>query len=399
MRVGTAYAHAAMSARMIDAQARLYATQDMLSSGRKVSSPADDPVNSSQIVTTQAGLAAQEAYKANQNYLDGELRRLESTLGAVGDSISSARETLIAAGNAAYGDSDRRSLADKLTSERAQLLMLANTRGSDGQFLFAGHQSNLLPFYQSGSAIAYAGDNGTRGVGVGPGLTIQSNADGFRVFMGINPGNGSFTTAASATNTGSARIDSGTVATASALTGHNYQLQILPGPNYDLIDTTLGTSVASGAFTPGMSISADGMRFTVNGTPAAGDTFQINQGTTQSVFDMLDQAIAALRTPITNEADRAKVDDAVRQAAASLEQAFDNALSKRAEVGGRMNALDQAIRVSDEVAYQGKVLLGQIQDVDYAEMASKFTQQQVALQAALSAYAQTSRLSLFDYLR
>jgi flagellar hook-associated protein 3 FlgL len=137
----------------------------------------------------------------------------------------------------------------------------------------------------------------------------------------------------------------------------------------------------------------------VNGTPAASDTFQITQGTTQSVFDMLDQAIAALNAPVTNDADRAKLDDAVRQAAASLEQAFDNALSKRAEVGGRMNALDQATRVSDEVAYQGKVLLGEIQDVDYAEMASKFTQQQVALQAALSAYAQTSRLSLFDYLR
>ncbi len=399
MRVGTAFAHTEMSSRLVDAQARLYSTQDMLSSGRKVSTPSDDPVSSSQIVTTQAGLAAQEAYTANQNYLGGELRRLESTLGAVGDSISSARETLIAAGNAAYGDSDRRSLAEKLTAERAQLLMLANTRGSDGQFLFAGHQSSLLPFYQSGSSIAYAGDNGTRGVGVGPGLTIQSNADGFRVFMGISPGNGTFATAASGSNTGSARIDSGTVTNASAITGHNYQLQILPGSNYDLIDTTLGVSVASGAFTPGMAISADGMRFSVNGTPAAGDTFQITQGSTKSVFDMLDQAIAALTTPVTNDADRAKLDDAVRQAASSLEQAFDNALAKRAEVGGRMGALDQATRVSEEVAYQGKVQLGEMQDIDYADMASKFTQQQVALQAALSAYAQTSRLSLFDYLR
>jgi flagellar hook-associated protein 3 FlgL len=102
---------------------------------------------------------------------------------------------------------------------------------------------------------------------------------------------------------------------------------------------------------------------------------------------------------VLNDTDRAKVNDAVRQASASIEQAFNVALAKRAEVGGRMTALDTASRVGESLEFSNKALLSALQDVDYAEAASRFASQQTGLQAALAAYAQTSKISLFDYLR
>jgi flagellar hook-associated protein 3 FlgL len=141
------------------------------------------------------------------------------------------------------------------------------------------------------------------------------------------------------------------------------------------------------------------MQMTLTGTPKTGDKFIVTQGQTASVFDAIDQAITALNTTVLNDTDRAKVNDAVRQASASIEQAFNVALAKRAEVGGRMTALDTASRVGESLEFSNKALLSALQDVDYAEAASRFASQQTGLQAALAAYAQTSKISLFDYLR
>jgi len=399
MRIGTAFAHSSSSALLTEAQSRLLATQVELSSGKKVTTPSDDPVNASQISTARASLSTQISFAANQSFLNGELRQLESTVGSVGDVLSSARETLVAAGNGAYTDADRRSLAVALTSQRAQLVSLGNTRNADGQFLFSGFQSSLTPFYQSGAGIAYAGDNGSRGVLVGPGLAIQSNSDGQSLFMSAPNGNGTFATAATATNLGSGKIDTGTVVTPAALTGNGYAIRFTSSATLDIVNTTTNTVLSSQPYVPGQAISFDGMRVAVSGTPVNGDQFVITQGQTSSVFDALDQAIAALNTSTFSDVDRAKVSDAIRQAASTLEQAFDVVLAKRAEIGGRMNALDQAANVSLDREFENTSTLSRLQDVDYAEAASRFSAQQTGLQAALAAYAQTSKMSLFDYIR
>jgi flagellar hook-associated protein 3 FlgL len=399
MRIGTAFAHLSSSAMIMDAQVKMYSTQNELSTGKKVSSPSDDPVNASQIVTAQASVSRQASFSANQAYLEGELRQLESTLGSVGDTISTAREMLVSAGNGTFNNADRRSIATNLTSLRAQLVSLGNTRGSDGQHLFSGFQSSTTPFSQSAGSIVYTGDAGTRGVMVANGLAIQSNVDGKSLFMQIPTGNGTFSTGVAATNTGNAKIDTGTVTSTTALTGQNYEIRLTALATIDVVNTTTSALVQSQAYVPGQAINFDGMQMTLTGTPAIGDKFVVTQAQTASVFDAIDQAITALNTTVLNDTDRAKVNDAIRQASASIEQAFNVALAKRAEVGGRMTALDTASSVGADIEFENKALLSKLQDVDYAEAASRFASQQTGLQAALAAYAQTSKMSLFDYLR
>jgi flagellar hook-associated protein 3 FlgL len=399
MRIGTAFAHLSTSAMIMDAQVKMYSTQSELSTGKKVSVPSDDPVNTSQIVTVQASVSRQASFSANQAYLEGELRQLESTLGSIGDTISTAREMLVAAGNGIFNDADRRNIANNLTSLRAQLVSLGNTRGSDGQYLFSGFQSDTTPFSQSASGIVYAGDSGNRGVMVASGLAIQSNADGQSLFMQMPTGNGTFSTGVAATNTGNVKIDTGTVTSTVALTGQNYEIRFTGPATIDVVNTTTSTLVKSQAYVTGQAIDFDGMQMTLAGTPSIGDKFVVTQGQTASVFDVIDQAISALDTAVVNDTERAKVNDAVRQASASLEQAFNVALAKRVEVGGRMTALDTASRVGEGLVFENKALLSKLQDVDYVEAASRFASQQTGLQAALAAYGQTSKMSLFDYLR
>ncbi len=399
MRIGTSFRFTSASAAISDAQTKALRTQNELASGVKVSAPSDDPVNASQIVTTQASVSAQTSYQSNQSYLNGELNQLDTTLGSIGDSLTSVRETLVSAGNGALNDQDRKSLAATLTSQRSQLLTLANTRSAAGQFLFAGFQSGQIPFSQAGNVVAFSGDAGSRGVLVAVGQAIRSNADGQALFMTVPRGNGVFATAASAANTGSGMIDSGTVINPAALTRQGYAIRFTAANSFDVVNTTTNAVLSTNAYQPGNSVSFDGMRVTLSGAPAAGDTFTVTQGSTNSVFSSIDQAIAALQSPVVNDVDRSRLNDALRQSAADLEQAENTALAQRADVGGRLNALQQATQISSDTLLNNKALLSQLQDVDFADAATRLAQQQTGMQAAIAAYGQTSKISLFDYLR
>jgi flagellar hook-associated protein 3 FlgL len=234
---------------------------------------------------------------------------------------------------------------------------------------------------------------------VASGLAIQSNSDGQSLFMQVPKGNGSFATSVAATNTGNGKIDTGTVVNPAALTGQNYELQFTGSSTIQVVNTSTNSVMLWQTYVPGQAITFDGLQVVVSGTPAIGDRFTIAQGQTASVFDALDQAIAALNTPVVTDADRAKVNDAVRQVSATMEQAANIALTKRSEVGGRMSMLDSAAAVGANQQFQSMTLLSRLQDVDYAEAASRFATQQTAVQAALAAYGQTAKMSLFDYLR
>lgn len=83
--------------------------------------------------------------------------------------------------------------------------------------------------------------------------------------------------------------------------------------------------------------------------------------------------------------------------------AMDNALSQvsreQASVGSRLGELDALGNVAADYDLQYSETLSNLQDLDYTEAISRFTQQQTLLQAAQQSYAKVTGLSLFDYLR
>ncbi len=399
MRIGTYYSQLSTTDQLLRNQFDLYTTQSQIASGKKINVPSDDPGSMAQITTSRASLKAEASYEKNQVYLDSMLRTVESTLGAVGNSLSTAREALVQANNATLTDADRNSIAASLRQRRAELLTQANTTGGDGQYLFSGFQSSAPPFADAAGGVVFGGDNGTRNVLVGPSRSIAANADGDAIFMNIPRGNGVFSTAAAATNGGTGRIETGGVNNPAALTGQNYEIRFTGPANYDIVNTSLGTTLSSGVFQSGTAIQFGGMQMVIDGQPAGGDIFAVDSAATQSIFTSLDRAIAALETPVFTSADRARLSDTMRGTTADLDQAISRALEIRGEIGGRMNALDLAGNISANTALDAGTTLSGLEDIDYAEASTRFTRQKTAVDAALAAYAQTTRGTLFDYLR
>jgi flagellar hook-associated protein 3 FlgL len=383
----------ALSAR----QAELLQAQAQVSSGKRIATPSDDPVGSATVSTLRTGLAQLDQYASNQSQARFLLNASDNTVTQFTNSLQDAREKLLSAGNGGYGDSERQMLATDLQSILTQMVGLANTSDGVGGFLFAGTREGAAPFGQSGNVISYGGNASAQRVEVANNRFLQTKFAGDDMFLKIRQGNGTFTTAAAASNSGAGVIDAGGVIDPSQVTGSGYTIDF-NGTQYVVTRASDNTQFTFAPGSGSTTLQFDGLRVTVTGTPATGDRFSVQPATYQSIFDTMAQAIAALKSPGTGPAAMAQINTQLGGAIASMDQALDHLLSKRAEIGGSLSELDgyQQMSESRNIEYQGR--LSDIENVDYASAITELTRRQSTFEAAIKSYSSVSKLSLFDYL-
>jgi flagellar hook-associated protein 3 FlgL len=81
-----------------------------------------------------------------------------------------------------------------------------------------------------------------------------------------------------------------------------------------------------------------------------------------------------------------------------IDAAMDHLLSYRATAGARLNALDGQASINGAYLEQLENVRSNIEDLDYAEAASRLSQQTVTLQAAQQAFVRVQNLNLFNFL-
>ena len=94
----------------------------------------------------------------------------------------------------------------------------------------------------------------------------------------------------------------------------------------------------------------------------------------------------------------AKLSNDIGFALTNLDQATDNILRVRAQIGSRMAEIDSISSVNEDLNLQYQQTLSQLQDLDYAKAISDLTRKQTDLQAAQQSFVKMSQLSLFNYL-
>jgi flagellar hook-associated protein 3 FlgL len=82
----------------------------------------------------------------------------------------------------------------------------------------------------------------------------------------------------------------------------------------------------------------------------------------------------------------------------NLDNALDNILTIRAEVGSRLKEVDAVQNTREDLTIQYQAAISNLQDVDYAKVISDLTLQQMHLQAAQKSFASTQSLTLFNYI-
>lgn len=401
MRISTSQIFQAGSRNLLDGQSKLYKLQNQLSTGKKFLSAQDDPVAAAQVLLNSQSLAINSQYADNQANATDQLALEEDRLQSVVDSVQYIMEQVVAGGNASYSDSQREFIAQNLQSQFDFMLGMANSTDASGYYLFSGYQGSTKPFQQmTNGSVVYAGDDGQRLLQVGASRQIAVSDSGRDIFQNVRTGNGTFSLAASSSNTGTGVIGSGSVLDPTAWTGDNYQIQFTSATNYTVTDTTTSTVIGSYSYVSDTEITAlPGISFSIEGTPAAGDTFTVAPSTNQSIFTTLQNLITAFSTDISgNAVAGAEVRNTINAEMENLDRTLETVSTVQASIGSRRSELSSLTNVSEALELQYKERLSNLQDIDYAEVISAFSEQQMQLEAAQASFAKVSALSLFNYL-
>jgi flagellar hook-associated protein 3 FlgL len=153
-----------------------------LSAGKSLLRASDDPQGATDAVKHQDALAKLELYRSVRTSARNAMEHEEGILSGVGTIQTSLKEKVIAAQNGSYNDDDRQSLAKEMSGLRGSLFNLANTRDSQGRYIFSGYHSDTAPFDAAGH---YQGGNEARQQIVADGTTMQVSRLGDAVFGDI----------------------------------------------------------------------------------------------------------------------------------------------------------------------------------------------------------------------
>jgi flagellar hook-associated protein 3 FlgL len=430
MRISTSQIYDAGMLGIQRNQQGLYQLQNQLSSGRRVLTPADDPVAAAQalVVTQSKDINAQ--YVENQGNASAQLGLVEANLSSLTDLWQAARERAVES-LGSLTDAQRGFIATDLQIKLNSMIGLANTDDGAGQFLFSGYQGATRPFAIDGSVapvapatqppVVYFGDDGERLLQVEASTRIAGNVSGAELFMNIRSGNGTFATAVGGNsgggiNQGSALIDVGSVTNlpqwnAAVNTHGSFRVEFSMGGGgleyqiYNAANVAMLTAPA--AYTSGQAIplqkttapaASFGAQVVISGTPAVGDRFTVAPSANQSMFKTLQNLIGALQTPVNAAFTKTELDNRIKAEIANMDGALSNLARVRADVGSRMNELASLTSGAKDLDLQYSTTLSDLQDLDYTEAISRFSQQQMQLEAAQKSFAQIQSLSLFSIL-
>jgi flagellar hook-associated protein 3 FlgL len=412
MRISTSWMYQQSLSTMLNQQAELSQTQNEVSTGNAINVASDNPVGAAQIVGLNHILAENTEYTSNISSANTRLSTETSTLNSVSNLLDSVNDLALGSINSSMSSSDLSNMATELTQYRDQLVQMANTTDANGQALFAGTSTTTTPFVTDSStgAVTYAGNDQQSFTSIGTGLQVASSDPGSSVFMNLPVGNGSFVASAGTSNTGTLVVGANSVtdtnAFESATASGPINDTITFGANgtYSVTDTA-GNPVTdssgnpiTGTYTDGGSISFDGMSVTMSGTPAAGDTVNVQSDTasnTQDVFTTLNNMIAALQSGGSTAA----ISNTMNRQLESLNAAMNSVSTTQVAVGSRLDTLQQQSSSYSDLGVTYQSALTDVQNVDMATAISNLSLQSTALQASQQVFAKVQGTSLFDYLQ
>lgn len=404
MRISTTTLFEANSSKLSDLQARLMQTQQQISSGRRIQTPADDPIASARAYEVNQARSVNEQYATNRRNVKDSLSLEEGALQSVTSLLQDVKTLLVSAGNGSYSNTELKFHATELKERFNELLSLANSNDGLGGYVFAGFRSDSQPFSKTAMGAVYNGDQGDRMLQVSASRQLPFGHNGSAVFEQIMNGNGTFSIDAAATNAGSGTFSPGVVKDVTALTGDEYSVNfsVTGGvTTYTVSNVTDGTDVVPAPGIPyvsGEAISFDGLQFEISGAPGDLDSFSVKPSENQSMFKTVKDLIGALEAGGSGGAGQARLNNALTVAHGNLDNALDNVLTVRAEIGTRLKEIESMDSSGEDTDLQYAETLSELQDLDYAKAISSLMQQKTTLDAAQQSFVKISNLSLFNFL-
>lgn len=397
-RISTNMVYNASLHTMLGKQASLNKLQQQMATGQKMVSAKDDPVGAGTAVKLDRAMSSLGQFAANADRVHNRLGLQENAMVEAGELMAQVNDLTIQANNPVLSDADLKSIASQLRAIGDQLLAVANSTDGAGRYLFGGSNDGSAPFSRSGNVVTYNGDQTQRRVEVAADTFVSDALPGSEVFMRIPTGNGTLNVQPAAANTGTLVINDYATDANGGWNGTPYSLHFSSATDYEIRDSS-DTAIATGTYTDGDDIHFAGLRVQLLGTPAAGDSVQVNPAPSRDVFATLHALASVLEAGTSTPTEVAARNNALQAGMRDVARAREVSIDARAAGGAQMAALDSAgnLRDADEVTID--TTLSNLRDLDYAEAVSRYSLESTALQAAQTVFTQMQSMSLFNALR
>lgn len=276
MRVSTAYIFDQNLSAMLNKQAELGKTQLQVSTGNRILNPSDDPAGSVQILNLQREVSLSEQYLSNATKAENKQSSEEGVLDSATSMLQRIRELAVQGLNPTNTQADKQAVAIEVKQLNQQLLALANTRDSNGDYLFSGFKSNTQPYGTINGD--YQGDEGQRNIKVGEGVLIETNDPGNRVFEAPLISTTTTTTLSPLVTANVANTGDSSVAVSNYTGGTDVFSETFTFDGTNYVD---GAGALYPYTAPGpasFNLTAPPMTVTFSDTPAIGDELTVTNG-------------------------------------------------------------------------------------------------------------------------
>lgn len=412
MRISTIQAFNSGVRGIQDNYSAVTRTQQQVSSGKRMLTPADDPVASVRLLQLGQESSKLGQYKDNQVAAKNSLTQQESILNSVNNVLQRVREIVLEAGNGALDAGGRQALAQELEKREEELHGLMNSRNARGEYLFGGSKSDIPPFVrQPDGSYDYQGDEGQRSIQIASGRMVAINDNGKELFLDV-ANITRLETAGSATGNG--YISFGSVTDEAAFNNTfphggavtiTYLEPIDPAdpdspPRYQITDDN-GT--VTGDLNPnedgGYQLNYGGMSVTLSGDLADGETFTVTNTEKRGVLDTLRMLRQGLENHDDSPAGKQQRNEMLAVSLQNLDNAMNKVLGVQTDLGARLNVIESAQLENEEASLINTSVQAGLEELDYAEALSRLSMQSVMLEAAQQSFVKISGLNLFNFLR
>ncbi|HZX15322.1 MAG TPA: flagellar hook-associated protein FlgL [Pseudomonas sp.] len=390
-------------------------TQEQISTGNRILTPADDPVASVRLLQLEQQQSVLGQYNENLAAANSSLTQEEVTLNSVNTVLQRVRELTVQAGNGALSKEDRESIAAELGEREEELFSLVNTRNARGEYLFSGFQGKTQAFVRDGDgSYSYQGDEGQRKLQIASSLQVPISDSGKAIFENIvNAGrlDGALdlTGAPGSTLRASAPLVQDEVAFGSTPPFPEAGVEVIFGNpdanSYEVFE--IGAAAPAPVLASG-TLDDDpdtrdqmvfrGVSVLFDGTALGGESLQVTVDPTRQKQGILD-TIATLRRTLEDPASTdAQIRDSVAIGLTNLDNGMINVDSVRGAIGARLNVIDTTLTDNEDVALVNKGIQADLRELDYPEALSRLSFQTIILEASQQSYVKIASLNLFNKL-
>ncbi len=158
--------------------AELLKTSNMVSSGKRINTPSDDPVGAGKVANYRKIISSVDQYKKNISHAQTWLSATDSALDSINSLLIQAKGIASAQATGTVNQESRAAAAEQVNGIYNQILQLSNSKLGDS-YIFSGHSTSTPAFASDGT---YQGDNGSIMSVIGDNLAIKINMNGNALF-------------------------------------------------------------------------------------------------------------------------------------------------------------------------------------------------------------------------